>query len=39
MDSEARRLIAEAYRRTEQVLKENSDKLELVSVSFVFCQM
>lgn len=31
IDEEARRLIAQAYRRTEQVLTENKEKLELVS--------
>ncbi|XP_043287010.1 paraplegin [Venturia canescens] len=31
MDAEARRLIAEAYKRTEQVLKDNVDKLELIA--------
>lgn len=31
IDEEARRLIARAYSRTEQVLRENKDKLDLVS--------
>jgi spastic paraplegia protein 7 len=31
MDEEAHRLVAAAYLRTEQVLKENKEKLELVS--------
>ena len=31
MDEEAQRLVAAAYLKTEQVLKDNKDKLELVS--------
>lgn len=31
IDGEARRLIAQAYKATEQVLQKNKDKLELVS--------
>jgi len=31
MDHEARLLIAEAYRRTEEVLQKNKDKLKLMS--------
>ena len=30
IDEEARKLVAAAYQKTEQVLKENRDKLELV---------
>lgn len=30
MDTEARKLVAEAYRRTEKLLIDNRDKLELV---------
>lgn len=32
IDEEARRLIAQAYKRTEEVLIKNNDKLELVSL-------
>lgn len=32
VDEEVRRIVAKAYLHTEKVLKENSDKLELVSV-------
>merc|ERR1719340_163755 len=31
MDLEARKLIAQAYKRTEEVLKENEDKLEILA--------
>jgi hypothetical protein len=31
MDEEAQRLVAAAYLKTEQVLKDNKNKLELVS--------
>jgi ATP-dependent Zn protease len=31
MDEEVQRLVAAAYLKTEQVLKDNKDKLELVS--------
>lgn len=31
IDMEARKLIAQAYKRTEQVLLENKEKLEMVS--------
>lgn len=34
IDDEARKLIWQAYLRTEQVLKENNDKLKLVSIMF-----
>jgi spastic paraplegia protein 7 len=32
MDEETRNLVAAAYLKTEQVLKENKEKLELVSI-------
>lgn len=38
MDEEAHRLVAAAYLKTEQVLKDNKDKLELVSGGCIsFC--
>lgn len=32
IDEEARRLVAQAYKRTEEVLSNNKDKLETVSI-------
>jgi spastic paraplegia protein 7 len=34
MDEEARRLVVAAYLKTEEVLKENKEKLELVSIDY-----
>lgn len=34
IDEEARRLVAQAYKHTEQVLLKNKDKLELVTLFF-----
>lgn len=40
IDEEARRLIAKAYKHTEQVLIQNKDKLDLVSkLSYFFSQI
>lgn len=36
MEAEAKRLINRAYRRTEEVLKQNNDKLKKVKNSFTF---
>lgn len=38
MDEESRRLITSAYKATEKVLRENADKLQLVSqCKFISC--
>lgn len=36
MDAEARNLVNRAYRRTEQVLKDNNDKLRKVCELIIF---
>ena len=42
MDAEASRLIAEAYKRTEKLLRDNEEKLQLVRFllqsSLVYCK-
>lgn len=36
IDEEARRMVQDAYKKTEQILKDNSNKLKSVSFSFFF---
>ena len=36
MDLEVQRLVTNAYKRTEQILRDNKDKLELVN-NYIIC--